>query len=72
MLKISSDIEDILRLGGSISIDASKNISSNLLDFARLAKISGAMIILRNADKVITPTLKEIARLVPGKVIFEL
>ena len=72
MSKTTIDLKDIVRLGGSVSLDASTKTTSDLKDIARLASGSGATLILRNAGIKTTTDLKDIARLAPGKVIFEI
>lgn len=72
MAKTTTDLKDIVILGGGISIDATTKTSTDLKDIARLANTSGATIIIRNADGKTSTDLKDIARLAPGKVIFEL
>jgi hypothetical protein len=72
MSKTTTDLKDIVRLGGSVSLDASTKTTSDLKDIARLASDSGATLILRNAGIKTTIDLKDIARLAPGKVIFEI
>lgn len=71
MAKTTTDLKDIVRLGGGINIDASTKTTTDLKDLARLANSSGATIVIRNASNKTTTDLKDIARLAPGKVIFE-
>lgn len=72
MPKTTTDLKNIVRLGGGISVDASAKTTTDLKDFARLANTSGANLVIRNADAKTTTDLKDIARLAPGKVIFEI
>ena len=72
MTKTTTDLKDIVRLGGGISVDASTKTTTDLKDLARLANASGANLVIRNADAKTTTDLKDIARLAPGKVIFEI
>jgi hypothetical protein len=72
MSKTTTDLKDIVRLGGGISIDAVTKTTSDLKDLARLANIAGATLIIRNAGSKTTTDLKDIARLAPTKVIFEI
>ncbi|WP_336691098.1 MULTISPECIES: hypothetical protein [unclassified Chryseobacterium] len=71
MSKSTTDLKSMVRLGGGISIDASNYSTTDLQSFARLAQVSGATIIIRNADAKSTPDLQSLARLSPGKIIFE-
>jgi hypothetical protein len=71
MAKTTTDLKDIVRLGGGINIDASTKTTTDLKDLVRLANSSGATIVIRNASNITTTDLKDIARLAPGKVIFE-
>lgn len=71
MAKTTTDLKDIVRLGGSISVDASTKTTTDLKDIARILN-SGATLTLRNASVKTTTDLKDIARLAPGNVIFEL
>lgn len=72
MPKTTTELKDIVRLGGGVSIDASTKTTTELKDIARLANSSGATIVIRNSDIKTTTELKDIARLAPGKVIFEI
>jgi len=72
MPKTTTDLKDIVRLGGGVSIDATTKTTTDLKDIARLANTSGATIVIRNADTKTTTDLKDIARLAPGKVILEI
>jgi hypothetical protein len=72
MPKTVTELKDIVRLGGGISVDASTKTTTELKDIVRLANSSGATIVIRNADTKTTTELKDIARLAPGKVIFEI
>ena len=72
MPKTTTDLKDIVRLGGGISVDASTKTTTDLKDLAQLANASGANLVIRNADAKTTTDLKDIARLAPGKVIFEI
>jgi len=71
MPKTTTDLKDIVRLGGGISVDATSKTTTDLKDLARLANTSGATLIIRNADSKTSTNLKDIARLAPTKVIFE-
>lgn len=71
MSKSTTDLQSIVRLGGGISIDATNKSTTDLQSFARLAQVSGATIIIRNADVKSTTDLQSFARLAPGKIIFE-
>jgi len=72
MTKLTSEIKDIARSGGGISVDASTKLTSELKEIAQAINASNAFLIIRNADDKLTSELKEIARAAPGKVIFEL
>lgn len=72
MPKTTTDLKDIVRLGGGVSVDASTKTTTDLKDLARLANTSGANLVIRNAGTKTTTDLKDIARLAPGKVIFEI
>lgn len=72
MPKITTDLKDIARLGGGLSIDATTKTTSDLKDIARLINSSNATLIIRNADSKTTTDLKDIARLASGKIIFEI
>lgn len=72
MPKTTTDLKDIVRLGGGVSVDASTKTTTDLKDLARLANTSGVNLVVRNADTKTTTDLKDIARLAPGKVIFEI
>jgi len=67
----TSNLKEIARLGGGISLDASTFTTANLKEIARVINESGATLIIRKADSKTTANLKEIAALAPGKVIFE-
>lgn len=71
MPKTTTDLKDIVRLGGGVSIDAAIKTTTDLKYLARLANTSGATLIFKNADSKTSTELKDIARLAPGKVIFE-
>jgi hypothetical protein len=71
MPKTTTDLKDIVRLGGGINVDATTKTTTDLKEIARLANSSGATIVIRNADTKSTTDLKDIVRLAPGKVIFE-
>lgn len=62
----------IVRIGGSVSVDASTKTTTDLKEIARLANVSDATLVVRNADTKTATDLKDIARLAPGKVIFEI
>ena len=70
MPKTASELKDIARLGGNLSIDATTKTSSELRDITKSIE-SDAMLIIRNADSMTASELKDIARLAAGKVIFE-
>ncbi len=72
MPKTITDLKDIARLGGGLSIDATTKTISDLKDIARLINSSNATLIIRNADSKATNDLKDIARLASGKIIFEI
>lgn len=72
MTKTTTDLKDIVRLGGGLSIDATNRTSTDLKDIARLANNSGAIIIIKNTDSMTPTDLKDIARLAPSKIIFEI
>jgi hypothetical protein len=72
MPKTTTDLKDIVRLGGGLSIDATKLTTTDLKDIARLANTSGVTLVIRNADTKTSTDLKDISRLAPGKVIFEI
>jgi hypothetical protein len=65
-------IERILVLGGGISIDASKYLPQSLERFASFASQSGAILILRNCQRLLPQTMERIAAFGKGKVIFNL
>lgn len=71
MAKTTLELEGIISLGGGISLDASTKTTMDLKSIARLASNSGAFILLRNSGGKTMAELKEIAKLAPGKVIFE-
>jgi hypothetical protein len=66
------DLKDIARIGGGISIDATKYSPLDLKDIARILKVSGGMLIVRNAHSLSSLDLKDIARIAPKQVIFEI
>lgn len=68
----SSEIQDIVRLGGGVSVDAALISTSDLQNIARLANNHSGLLIVRNATHKSSSDLKSIARHAPGKVIFEL
>lgn len=70
MIKTTTDLKDIVRLGGSISVEASTKTTTDLKDIARTLNL-GATLTIRNASVKTTTDLKDIARLAPGNVIFE-
>jgi hypothetical protein len=70
MTKTTTDLKDIVRLGGSISVEASTKTTTDLKDIARILNL-GATLTIRNASVKTTTDLKDIARLAPGNVIFE-
>ena len=72
MSKSTSDLKEIVRVGGGINIDGNSYAPMDLKEMARQANASGATIIIRNAINKSTADLKEIARAAPGKVVFEL
>ena len=72
MPKTTTDLREIARLGGGLSIDATTKPTSDLKDIARLINSSNATLIIRNADVKTTTDLKDIARLASGKIIFEI
>lgn len=72
MAKTTTELKDIVRFGGGISIDAATKTTTELKDIARLAHGSGATLVVRNAQVKTTTELKDIARLAPSKVVFEL
>ncbi|HSZ71244.1 MAG TPA: hypothetical protein VK750_01125 [Cytophagaceae bacterium] len=72
MPKSISDLKDIVRLGGGISVDATKIGIVDLRDLVRIASGSGATIIFRNSGDKVISDLRDLARLAPGKVIFEI
>ncbi|MDV3508785.1 hypothetical protein CMU89_15185 [Elizabethkingia anophelis] len=71
-MRTTSELKDIVELGGGITIDASEKTTLELKEIAKLANSSGATIIIRNTSVKTTSELKEIAKLAPGKVIFEI
>ena len=72
MAKTTTDLKEIVNLGGGISVDASTKTTIDLKEIARLANASGATLVIRNADTKTSADLKDIARLAPTKVIFEI
>ncbi len=72
MPKTTTNLKDIVRLGGGVSVNASTLTTISLKDIARLAHSLGGTIIIRNADSKTTTDLKDIARLAPGRIIFEI
>jgi len=72
MSRSTTDLKEIIRLGGGISIDANTKSTSDLKEFARQTKVSGATLTIRNAGIKSTNDLKDIARLAPGHVVFEI
>lgn len=71
MAPLSTNIERILSYGGGVSIDATHYMSSNLERFASFAAASGATLIIRNSDKLMSSSMERIAAFGKGKVIFE-
>ncbi|TFZ62854.1 hypothetical protein E4631_24360 [Hymenobacter sp. UV11] len=72
MVKTTTDLKEIARAGGGISIDAAGYTTTDIKEIRRAASTSGATIVLRNSNTKTTTDLKEIARTSPGKFIFEL
>ena len=67
---LSSSIERIIANGGGVSIDATKYTSSSLERFAAFAAQSGATLILRNSNRLLSSSMERIAAFGRGKVIF--
>lgn len=65
------DIKIIVRLGGSVSIDAAKFSIADIQILARLIKGKNSKLIIRNAVQKSMEDLKVITRLAPDNVIFE-
>lgn len=72
MPKTTIELKDIARLGGGLSIDANTKTTLELKDIASIINASGSKLIIRNADRKTALDLKNISRLAPGKVIFEI
>ena len=64
-------IENILRVGGGVSIDAKAYVSPTLEDFARLARANGGRLHIRRAEHLVSPTLESIVRLGANQVLLE-
>ncbi len=71
MSRSTTDLKEIIRLGGGISIDATIKSTADLKDMARQAKASGAKLVIRNAGIKSAADLKDITRQAPGNVLFE-
>ena len=69
---LSQNIERIISFGGGVSIDASKYSPATLERFAAFASTSGAIVIIRNCERLLPASLERIAAFGKGKVIFEL
>jgi hypothetical protein len=72
MSRSTSELKEIVRVGGGISLDASTKSTADLKELARQTKVAGATLTVRNAGIKSTSDLKDIARLAPGRVIFEI
>ncbi|MDB5257624.1 MAG: hypothetical protein JWM14_2319 [Chitinophagaceae bacterium] len=72
MSRSTTDLKEIVRLGGGLSLDANTKSTADLKLLAIQTKVSGATLIVRNAGIKSTNDLKDIARLAPGRVIFEI
>ena len=72
MSRSITDLKEIVRLGGGLSLDAGSRPTADLKELARQTKVSGAKLIIRNAGVKTINDLKDIARQAPGQVIFEI
>ena len=70
---LSGTLEDLLRRGANVSIDAQTSgvLAFSFPNLAQLAKSTGAMLTLRNASTILAPTLAQIASLGGNNVTFE-
>lgn len=68
-MMMSNTMRDIVRLGGGLDIPAASIMADTAKDLARLAAHSGATLKFRNPTWL-SETLKDIARLGKGNVIF--
>lgn len=71
MPKTVSELREIAKLGGGISVDATSKTARELRDIANATNAADTTLIIRNADSKTPLELREIAKLAPGKVIFE-
>jgi len=69
-MKMTSELKEIARAGGSIKISATKKMTSELKEIASCLTATASLTIV-DANQKMTSELKEIARAGAGKVIFD-
>ena len=70
-LRTTSDLIQIVRAGGGISVDAKLRTTSDLIQIARAAQMSRVNVIFRGMSLRMTADLIQIARAGNGHVTFE-
>ena len=70
-MKSTDEIIKIVSVGGSVIVDASMGTDS-LIKIASIAASTGARVIFKGANKILTESLVRIAEVGKGKVIFDL
>lgn len=68
----TTEIKDIVRLGGSVSVDAAAHTPTELKDIVRLTIGHPNKVILRNTGKLTATELKDIARIGKENVVIEI
>ncbi len=71
MIPVPPTIQNILRVGGGVSVDSKSYVPPTLEDFARLARANGGRLHIRRAEHLVPPTLESIARLGGNQVVLE-
>ena len=72
MAKLATELEEIARAGGGLSLDATQYSTPDLQFIGRAASSYGVTIVLRQAAAKTTADLKAIAQASPGNFVFEL
>lgn len=70
-LRTTSDLIQIVRAGGGITMDAGLRTTSDLIQIARAANLSGAKVVFRKMSLRTVADLIQIARAGNGNVTFE-
>lgn len=69
---MTEQIVQIVAAGGGVIVDGAGKMTEQLVQIASAASRSGALVIVKNANKKMTEQLVQIASAGKGRVIFDL